>query len=364
MRIFFVFLLLTITRVAFGQDNYKKGYIVGNNGDTTRGYIKEETEEELSNAIEFRNQEGFTRTLSAVDIKGFGFDVKNPFRVVNYSDLLDDSKRKTHFAKLLLEGTYQVFSFRRKDDLYFIVSNKDTSYFLYDDLITNMGQLIENGNYLNQLFFIAHECPGVQRTAYGTRFTEEGFISFFKSFEKCRSNLAHTNIYYSRPKSQMHILLSAGAMSMDKKKQVTAQALVQFVIPAISKKTSLNTGFAYLSESSGTSEPYSFGEVRNKYITEIFEIPFLIRYDIAKKMIQPYMFGGPGVLLKREKRTTTQTSLSTETTVTSQKSSFLPTFIAAVGIDIRITKNLFVDLNWRCDLTVRLPSAGLTIKIK
>jgi opacity protein-like surface antigen len=76
------------------------------------------------------------------------------------------------------------------------------------------------------------------------------------------------------------------------------------------------------------------------------------------------VYGGPGAVLKKEKDITTQTSFSTETTNRLQKSAFGPTFIFALGVDIRITKNLFVDLNWRYDLEVHFPVAGLAIKIK
>jgi hypothetical protein len=321
-------------------------------------------EEKLSQNIDFKDQQGSEKALSDNEIRGFGFYGAGQFRLVAYTDPLDSDKKKTHFAKLLLEGAYQVLSFRRKDDLYFVVANNDTSYLLYDDIRTILGEMVENGNYRNLLSFISRDCPATRNTAENTRFTEQGFVSFFKSLEKCRAGLHRTVIYYSKPRSTMNVFLVAGAFVWNKETEISVQALLQFQTPSLSVKTSLSTGLVYLENSNKTIESYSFGEIRKKHSTEFFEVPFFIRYNILNKAIQPYIYGGPGVLLKRQKDITTRTDLSTETTSTSQKSAIGPTFVLVAGIAIRVTKSLFVDLNWRYDLGLHLPVAGLAFRIK
>ena len=85
----------------------------------------------------------------------------------------------------MLEGTYWLFSFRRKDVLHFIVVNKDTSYLLYDDIKSEFGDIFEKGNYQSLLFFFARECPKTQLgTAVSVNFSEESLLSYFVSLEK------------------------------------------------------------------------------------------------------------------------------------------------------------------------------------
>ena len=70
-------------------------------------------------------------------------------------------KRKLILLNSCWKALYQLF-FQRKDNLYFVVVNKDTSYLLYDNIMTPLGGLIDRGNYQSLLFSLA---VNVQRSA-------------------------------------------------------------------------------------------------------------------------------------------------------------------------------------------------------
>jgi hypothetical protein len=366
MRITLLSFSLMASYFLFGQQPFKKGWIVNNSGDTIHGYIQGETEELLEQSITFKDPAGATKVMSVGDLKEFGFDGENVFRSVNYIDPLDSLKSKTHFAKFMLQGEYQLFSFQRKDDLYFIVSTKDTSYLLYDDVKTHMGEVIERGNYQSLLSFFARECSKVSSTTANTEFSERALLSFFVSLEKCRNNLNGTVIHYSKSKFQKNIILFAGGFQIDKHSEILVQALGQFVLPSINEKASLMTGFVYLRNTHESTETYTLTESKNKYATQMFEVPVLFRYDLLSKAIRPYLYGGMGMVIRKDKETSTQVSLispGNEATGSTAQTGLAGTVILGGGLAIRITKGLFVGFDWRYDLLSHLPVLGLGYKI-
>jgi hypothetical protein len=367
MRTILLSFLLLISYFLFGQQSYKKGYIINNSGDTIQGYIKEDLDEKLTQSINFKDQSGMIKMFSVGDIREFEFEGAGNFRLVNYVDPLDSLKRKTHFAKFMLEGTYQLFSFQRKDNLYFVVVNKDTSYLLYDNIMTPLGGLIDRGNYQSLLFFFSRECSKVSNTAANVNFSEEAILSFFVSLEKCNGNTKNTVVHYTKSKAQKNIILSTGGMQWDKRTDISVQALGQFVIPSVSLQASLLTGLVYLRSTHESTQTYTLSEIKREYETQIYEIPVLFRYDILQKRVQPYIYGGAGIAIKNEEQTSTQTSLinsSIEDAGKTQDSKFGGTVIVGAGIYVRVTKNFFLNLDWRYDLVSHLPIAGLAYKMR
>jgi hypothetical protein len=366
MRTILCSLLLLSSFLLFGQPSYKKGYIINNNGDTVQGYIKDDVEEKLAQSIDFKDQAGVIKMLSIGDMREFGFEGESNFRLVNYVDPLDSLKRKTHFAKLLLEGTYKLFSFRRKDDLNFIVVNKDTSYVLYDDVKSEFGDIFEKGNYQSLLFFFARECPKISSKAANVNYSEESLLSFFVSLEKCNGN-THNVVHYSTSKAQKNIILSAGGLAVDKRTELVIQALGQFVMPSVNRKSSLLTGIVYLRSTHESTTTYTLVKDHSKYETQVFEIPLMFRYEILQKVVQPYIYGGAGAAIRKDKETMTRTSLitaDTEATGTTETSDFGATVLVGGGINIRIVKDLFINIDYRYDLYSHLPVAGLACKIR
>ena len=367
MRAILSIFLLLASFALFGQLSYKKGYIISINGDTIQGSIKEDVEEKLARSIDFKDQAGVIKTLSVGDIREFGFEGEGNFRQVSYIDPLDSLKRKTHFAKLLLEGTYKLFSFRRKDDLNFIVVNKDTSYLLYDDVRSEFGDIFEKGNYQSLLFFFSRECPKIASRAANVNFSEESLLSFFVSLEKCSGNTKDAVVHYSKSKAQKNIIVSAGGLAVDKRTEIAVQALGQYVIPSVNRKSSLLAGLVYLRSTHESTTTYTLVKDHSKYETQVFEIPLMFRYEILQRAVQPYIYGGAGPAFKKDKETTTRTSLitdDTEATGATESSDFGATVLVGGGINIRIVKDLFINLDYRYDLYSHLPVAGLACKIR
>src|SRR5262249_28775124 len=139
----------------------------------------------------------------------------------------------------------QLFSFLRKENLYFIVVNKDTSYLLYDVIMTPLGGMIDRGNYQSMLFFFSRECPKVNSTTPSVNYSEEAILSFFVSLEKCNGNANNAVVHHSKSKAEKNIILSAGGLKANGRTELSIQALGQYVVPSVNRKLSLVTGIVY-----------------------------------------------------------------------------------------------------------------------
>ena len=359
MRIIILLSIVLISLRAFCQDDFKKGYIVKGKSDTVRGYIKEDLEETFVQSITFKDASGAKKTFSITDLQAFGFDQGAVYRLVSYVQPPDSVKKQSHFAKLLMTGPFDLFSFRKKDNLYFVVYTTDSSYLLYDDQTTQLGEVSEQGNYRNFLAFFARECPSISATADKVNFSEQALISYFTSLEKCNGTFSGSQINYSKPKTERYILLTAGAFALDKKSEIFVQALIQFFWPSFSKKTSLNTGLAYSRNTRETSTPYSMGEIKDEWATELYELPLIIRYDILSRRVRPYIYGGAAIGTKREKQTVSKISSFETEIFTTNHTSFGVAPLLGGGIDVSVWKSLLINVDWHYDVISHLPVVGI-----
>lgn len=357
MRLTITYLILFISFLSYGQDVFKSGYIVKNNNDTIRGLLRNDVDEKLSGQVVFKSANGNTEIFTPINIVSFGFVEGNVFRIVKYIDPTEAYSVKQHFAKILFEGTNDLFSFIKKDMNYFVVHIKeDTTLLLFDDITTASGAVIDEGNYKNQLFFIGHECEKMKSQAENTPYREEALVKYMVSLEKCIGNESGSNVYYVKPETQTQIYFFAGGFPLGKQYEITAQGTVRFVLPSRGRKTSLNTGAVYLrNKSIDTYAGYFGSSSKYDHLVDIFEVPLTIQYNMIDKRIQPYLYGGFGLAYKRETSFPGSKDL---------KGDFGLTLIGGIGIEGRVAKNFFVKVDWRYDLLLHYPAVAIGFRLK
>src|SRR5688572_22302063 len=358
MRFFLCMMLLTFSFSLFSQEDFKEGYIVKNNRDTIRGYLKNDFEEKLSKEIIFKTANGTEEIFGPGNIQSFGFNNAGVFRIVNYTDPMDNYNKKTHFAKLLFEGTNILFSFIRNETLFFVIKvQEDTTFLLYNDVTSASGQVLDKGNYRGQLFYFGRQCENVRSRAEQTQFNESAVLSYFVALEKCIGGA--TTIYYTKTESEMHFYLFTGGISLGDRYEITGQRIVRFILPSQSRKTSLNTGFVYLRNLSNDSYQDFFGsEVKFNHLTEIFEVPLTIQYNFLEKTLQPYVYGGIGIAYQRE------TPVPGTSSFEGLQGNFGFTLIGGVGMEVQFSKKVYAKVDWRYDLLAHYPVIGIVYKIK
>src|SRR5215471_6773694 len=133
MRIISTLIVAAMPVLCYSQSDFKSGFIVKNNGDTVKGFLKEDVQSELQKGVVFKSSNtdaGTTLTFS--DIKAFGYDGGNTFKKISYADPSDNSSNEL-FAKLMLNGHYTLYSFYKSDRQYYVVkTSEDSTYLLRD----------------------------------------------------------------------------------------------------------------------------------------------------------------------------------------------------------------------------------------
>lgn len=360
MRSFLICTFLFVCIESIGQDNFGSGFIVKNSNDTIRGLLRSDEEEKLSGQVIFKIANGTQQLYTPSDIHSFGFDGGSTFRVIEYIDPTDKFTPKKHFAKLLFDGINDLYSFIKKETFFFVAKTKeDTTYLMYDDFTSALGDVQEQGNFRNQLFFIARDCDKIRSKSDKIFYSEKALLDFFISLDKCQGNNKASAVYFKKAKSETQINFFAGGITFGDEYEISVQGTVKFLLPSQSRKTSLNVGIAYLyakhiktfRDAYGDEHPYD-------HMAQLIELPVTIQYDILDKKIRPFAYGGFAlVYIQEEKYKSIYNSTETD-------DRFGFTLVGGIGIDYHISNRASLKADLRYDLFFHYPVIGLGFRVK
>jgi hypothetical protein len=143
---------------AMAQDDLA-GKIVLVSGDTLRGFLKNESASGLLDHVEFKSTASTAgyKTYTPSEVRSFQIDNGNLYRAVTFSNVsLEHPVYQTHYAKLLVTGEYDLYSFRENGFLYFLARHDTTYRLLYDDDLHATTYV--KGNFRNELNYFAVFC--------------------------------------------------------------------------------------------------------------------------------------------------------------------------------------------------------------
>lgn len=151
MKYFLIAILLSFVffNLSFAQVPWQPGYIVKINGDTIKGFIEFETDEKLSQSINFLYIKDGTESLkfSPDELNSFGFHSDRVFKSVKFG-----TDSMNYFAKKISSGKINLFiiRFEKSDDNKYHLSRTDT-VFQIDLLPPSKKNVIRNGkNYTHR----------------------------------------------------------------------------------------------------------------------------------------------------------------------------------------------------------------------
>jgi hypothetical protein len=344
------------------QSNYKSGYLVKNNKDTVRGFILEAIESDYSKLVNFKSDSGSSaRIFLPGDIQSFGVGSRIYKSISFLNTDPEILKRDSCFAKKLITGKYDLFVFARGDRQFYLIKNDTSTYFLYNSLLSNNGELITQGNYTNTLNLISIPCEKLasryDRVGYG----EKEMSDFVLALNKCISPETAVS-YYQKPKSVMQIFLFAGGLPLGMQSQLTIEGLMRFSLPAVNKNTFLNVGLHYSSTHSAQSyvDPYYGDYSRNSNHT-IYSVPLTIQYDFISGIIRPYIYGGIGIAYLHQ---TVSGEPEYIATLDKPVQNFGISFVVGIGIEAKIINRLFVRVDYRYELVLQYPAIGIAYQFK
>ena len=273
-----------------------------------------------------------------------------------------DQNRTELFAKKLLEGYYQLFSFTRFErPYYFIQVEKDSSYVIYDVNYTGTGVIKEEANYKNVLLFLSRNCPELKDKIEYLSFSQPGLVNYVKALNKCVAPSSKSDIVYKKEKAKLNVYVYAGGMSFKDKHEITAKAIARLFIPGLDGKTSVNTGINYMQnfERTYVDVYYEGNKTKQEITINMYSIPFSIQHNFTKGIIQPYLDAGFSLVYKKA---TGGIDYGNRPIEDRNKTGI--GFTAAVGVDGNITKNLAVKAEWRYELVLHLPTIGIAYTFK
>jgi hypothetical protein len=349
------FIALTVT----AQDHPLPGYIVRTSGDTVRGFLREEGTGELLHQIAFKSDAAGGYTNYSFDrVSAFQYQDGNLYRAISFTDVsLDQPVVQTHYARLLVSGEYDLYSFTERDRLFFLV-RKDTSYrLLFDDDI-HVGSY-NKGNFRNELNFFAVFCEssknGIEKMVYG----EHSMMEFFQKLDACLAPNKVVTSYYHKTKVAVGFETYGGGIALgDMKSQITGEGRIRFMFPQLNPSISLNLGFRYARVVKKIVDPsYLVANIYHKVTYDMTSIPFTFQYNFFPRgRVQPFLYAGLSVL--RE-------NIITDLPISYFPSTFFqkwsPSGFLGGGVEVNVTTFLKARAEYRWEDISQWPTVGLLL---
>ena len=337
------------------QQNFDPGYIIDHNRDTLKGFIKTVVEADLSESVHFKKEiNGEWKQYGPSDLVGFGFD-NEVFKSIRFHNTTDGNKMDTTFAKQLVSGQYNLFTYMKSARRFFLLQKDTSIYLLYDELFRNSGEIDQVANYQNYLNFISVPCDKLKNKYTQVGYDEKSIADFVQETNNCISGGSSVS-YYQKQKTIMTPMIFVGGLPLSgQNSQITANFTLRLTLPHVDKQASLNIGLNYSSTTYMMAYSKSLNTIYQYYTREqITSIPFTVQYNVTQTRIQPYFYLGfsYAYIIKD--------NLATGYWVQPDEKYYGFAIVAGLGIEARVLSGLYVKADWRYELFMQYPAIGLS----
>jgi hypothetical protein len=273
----------------FAQQNFEPGYIITHGQDTVKGFVQISLNRELTSSFRFKKEESAElKEYKPADLFGFGIG-NNIYLSKHFLNTAQDSVMETAFVKQLVKGEYSLYSYSKDEQVYYLLQKDTSVYFLYDRVTDNLGEIKQEGNYMNYLNLISVGCEKLSNMYSRVVYSDKDLANFVLKADNCSSNEQATN-YYQKAKSEMNEIAFVGGFPPNLT-QFTANLTLQYSLPRVYKNLFFNIGINYSFTAIQSSlNDYSHDVYTNKY--SIISIPCTIQYNLTTSRFQPYFDAG------------------------------------------------------------------------
>ena len=344
---------------AAAQTKYVPGYLVGNNADTLKIYLEGEYSSDLVKQVHYKKELTSKETLMAGpgEIRRFGYDHGSIYRSVSFvTQDGDSSESRSRFAVLMVSGLYNLLSYTENDETYYIIQEESRSFILYNTSYNPQGDIKRKGNYQDQLILLSVACEKKLKNPEQIDYKTSELIAFVESLNRCVAPEQSSVNYFQKSKPIVHPMLFAGGLPLGTPGQITAEAGLRISSAHISKKVSLNVGFHYsYTKLNSTYQPSWDPTTSFKVLQkdQIYSVPVTLQYNFLTWKIQPYFGAGFSITNLSE------TKESGYLIVPVNHNGWDFAFVAELGAEGYITRNLFIKAAWRYELLLQYPAIGV-----
>jgi hypothetical protein len=310
--IFYLVIFLQISLTGFGQKDLKPGYIITNDFDTLRGYIKLKSNYENAESCEFSYLESqIPKTYKPSEIRGYRIENSKYYLS---RDIMIDSVKKKVFLEYLVDGIV---------DLYYLKGPINEYYFIEKDTIlmqlSNDGKMVtvkgrggqgeyesnyfKNSNqYKRILQYLFQDSEETLKEIPNTAFDYRPLINITKDYHKnvCKDNNC---IDFTKSTSKglflepyLGVVYSSMGLktSKDYSNETKAYAGLQVRLRPLKGYSSWNLllGFSYSTNNFEGDFENSLNQyglpywIHAKY--DILRVPLTIEYTMPFEHLQPF----------------------------------------------------------------------------
>lgn len=351
--------LIALDLTSTAQDHPLPGYIVKTSGDTVRGFLKEQGTSELLHQIGFKTTEAGDYTTYTFDqVNSFQYQDGNLYRSISFNNVsLDQPTVQMHYARLLVSGEYDLYSFTERDRLFFLVK-KDTSFHLLFDDDIHTGTYIK-GNFRNELNFFAAFCESVRNQIEPMVYGEHSMMEFFQKLDACLSPNKAVVSYYHKTKIVVGFEAYGGGISLGTdRSQFTGEARVKFSFPQYNPSISLSVGVRYAQVIKKVIDPsYLVANIYHKATYDLTSVPLTFQYTfLPHGLVQPFIYAGLSVLTM---------NIVSDLPLNDFNTTYYHTWALAPvlggGVDVKVANFLKVRAEMRYENIVEWPTIGLLL---
>jgi hypothetical protein len=305
-------LLVAAHSQANAQSEYREGYVISLQGDTTKGFI---AVSQISPCAMKRNLSDSAASFYQPDnIQGYGyyqsrFDAKPE---------LGEGKNNRVFMECLIKGDASLYKYNNtfyieKSDSLFLplypLSSASTQSNSGDAQKVSMAR-----NYVNTLSFLLQDCPEIREQIRQTKYYGSSLKSLIKYYNTCRS-ASYFEYHSGQPAKKIKWGLYSGINFNTLKMQTndnnndflksgpvynSASAIIgadfNLTLPRGKDRFRLTFGAMYLSGSYEIDATVSNIDGTDYYHGEIkmseLKLPFGVNYVLSKRKTQPYLSTG------------------------------------------------------------------------
>ncbi|RZL46583.1 MAG: PorT family protein [Pedobacter sp.] len=326
------------------------GFIVSSKGDTTKGFINYRNWKQTPSSVQFVKSESETpKSYAPTDISAFGVDIKgitNTYRSAEVnidisSDQIDKldtegafvDKKVTVFLRVLLVGTYTLYSFEDHKEHFFIGKSKDINELKFKNFITGKNRtVVNNEQYKAQLTKLLKDCNLIKpEDITNLPYSSSDIVKLLVDYDKCKGNASAVNETKDDGKVVFGVI---AGVDIARFKFVPYQGLevtlnstgnfaiggtVQICLPRTNRASSFVFELLYrqykfdetISYTAGANESYvSHYAINGKYV----RLNTMFRYQFTQSKLKPFFNLGVSNAFKIgeiDKTTTRKTFFST-----------------------------------------------------
>ncbi|MBS1975044.1 MAG: hypothetical protein JST13_11880, partial [Bacteroidetes bacterium] len=225
------------------QTHFSPGYVIKSNGDTLHGFLQEEFRPNILTSLQFKDTSSPIETFTPEELKSFAYERGGIYKSISFRNSLDATTDTAEicFALQLVEGNYNLFSFIRKGQTYFVIKGNGLSYFLYNDVTNGNGEVLVEGNYSSRLRSLGASCKQASLISQEIDYSEKQIAVFINKLNNCISPGTSSVNHFKEAKIDIRFAAFAGGIYIDRyRNQVTLDGAAVLTYPQLSRNMSVH----------------------------------------------------------------------------------------------------------------------------